>query len=52
VGGSEYCFQEDDETLIEGDDQLAFYRENDLLYAFVRDDKDGTYKRPEVFQRY
>ncbi|WP_322992749.1 hypothetical protein [Limnohabitans sp.] len=52
VGGSEYCFQEDDETLIEGDDQMAFYRENDLLYAFVRDDKDGTYKRPEVFQRY
>lgn len=50
VAGKEYCFQEDDENLIEGQDQVGFLREAEALYGFNK--MDGTYKLTATYQRY
>jgi hypothetical protein len=50
VAGKEYCFQEDDEYLIEGQDQIGFLREADKLYGFNK--MDGTYKLTATYHRY
>ena len=51
VAGSQYCFQEDDEGLVEGQYQVAFLRENSQLYAFERDGQDGPYAYTTTFER-
>lgn len=50
VAGSQYCFLEDDEALIEGEYQIAFLRENRQLHAFDRDEQDGKYEYTATFQ--
>lgn len=51
VAGSKYCFQENDEGLVEGEYEAAFLRENNQLHAFERSQQDGKYELTTTFQR-